>query len=89
MRRYLIIGAAAVSLVASLAYGEVIYQNDFATRTSTGAVPYGGWREQPYVTGTYLNTAKDIFYGSTIQDGWILVREQNQCPTVIFDDNGN
>ena len=89
MRRYLIIGAVAVSLVASLAYGEIIYQNDFATRTSTGAVPYGGWREQPYVTGQYLNTAKDIFYGSDIQDGWILAREQNECPTAIFDDDGN
>ena len=87
--------AAALSLAAiapvstALAGGDVIYENDFATRTSVGVVPYDDWREQPYVTGKYLNTASEIFYGSVIQDGWILDENQNQCPTVIFDDGGN
>ena len=75
---------ASVPLMATSALAEVVYQNDFATRVSTGAVPYGDWREQPYVTGKYLNTAAEIFYGSVIQDGWILAREQNLCPTEIF-----
>ena len=89
-RRPLAIGAAAVSLAASLAYGEVIYENDFATRTSKGAVPYGGWREQPYVTGKFVNSdPSKPFDGTDIQDGWILSKAVNQCPVTILADNGN
>ena len=44
----LIIGAAMLS------YGEVVYENDFATRTSKGVVPYGDWREQPYAIGSLV-----------------------------------
>ena len=44
----LIIGAAMLS------YGEVVYENDFAARTSKGVVPYSDWREQPYVTGSLV-----------------------------------
>ena len=80
----LIIGAAMFS------YGEVVYENDFATRMSKGAVPYAGWREQPYVTGTLVNTnASSPFADGDIQDGWILDKGQNACPVTIFDDSGN
>ena len=41
---------------------RVVYQNGFATRTSEGAVPYGGWRAVNYVAGQLLantNFARD------------------------------
>ena len=88
MKRLLTIGVAA--LAATVAFGDVIYENDFSTRTSEGAVPYAGWREQPYVTGKFVNSdASKPFDGTDIQDGWILSKVLNQCPVTILDDNGN
>ena len=59
-------GLAAALLAAAFATvtfaDGVVYQNDFATRTSAGAVPYGGWRAVNYVAGQLLantNFARD------------------------------
>ena len=50
MKRQVIMVGAAAMLIAPAAVGDVIYQNDFATRTSEAAIPeYGAWQEaQPY-----------------------------------------
>ena len=90
MKRLLIVFAAAAMLVAPLAYGEVVYQNDFSTRTSKGNVPYGDWREVTYSTGTFLaDDYNSPFAGSAFQDNWIRGRNSCDCPTHIVDDNGN
>lgn len=57
-RPLLLIGAATAMVAAPLAYGEVVYQNDFSTRTSKGNVPYGDWHGVNYVTGKLVNNAK-------------------------------
>ena len=75
-KRLLSIGAAALTAVA--AFGEVIYENDFATRTSTGVVPMTEWRTYDYVTGYIANTNGAAPFTSTanvMQDGWIKERE--------------
>ena len=85
MKKPVAICAVATSLVASLAYGEVIYENDFSTRTSVGAIPTSDWCEMPYHVG---QLARYYDYGSgssrwigpstpydasdKIQDGWAL-----------------
>jgi len=68
----------ALGLAAFMAFGEVIYENDFSTRTSAGAIPYGGWREVPYVVGKLVNNSpvenENPFQGGTstdFQDNWI------------------
>ena len=54
---------------------RVVYENDFATRTSEGAVPYGDWRAVNYVAGQLLaNTnyaAAAQFVDDDLQDNWI------------------
>ena len=89
-RLLLMIGAAAATLAAPLAYCEVIYQNDFTTRAGTGAIPYGEWREVLYSTGAFLNVNNDAPFSDTaFQDNWIRGRNSCNCPTHIVDDNGN
>ena len=86
----IMICAAVATLAAPLAYGEVIYQNDFSTRTSKGNVPYGDWREVTYSTGTFLaDDYNSPFAGNAFQDNWIRGRNSCNCPTHIVDDNGN
>ena len=90
MNKLLLIGVAAVSLMAPFAYGEIIYTNDFSTRKSVGAIPYGSWREVLYSTGAFLNDNNDApFDGSVFQDNWIRGRNSCTCPCRIVDDNGN
>lgn len=87
--------AIATALVAGLAPttmagGDVIYENDFATRSSAGAVPYGEWRTVTYSAGTFLaDDYNSPFAGSAFQDNWIRGRNSCNCPTHIVDDNGN
>ena len=50
MKKPMIICAAA-SLIAPIASGEVIYENDFSTRTSVGVLPTTNWCEMPYHVG--------------------------------------
>jgi hypothetical protein len=53
-----VIALALGSLVCATALAvPVIYQNDFASRSSEGAVPYGGWRSVNYVAGQRLVNA--------------------------------
>ena len=55
-------------------YGEVIYENDFSTRTSAGAIPYGGWREVPYSVGVLANSGnpfKSEVIDYNYQDNWL------------------
>ena len=82
MKELLIIGAAA-SLIASLAYGEVIYENDFSTRTSVGVLPTTNWYEMPYHVGQLARYYDDSSWGGPstpyeasdkIQDGWALAK---------------
>lgn len=82
------------SFVCAAAFADgVVYENDFATRTSAGAVPYGGWRSVNYVAGQLLaNTnwaAGTQFNGDDLQDNWI--KAQNTCENNAYvdDDNGN
>ena len=74
-KRLLAIGAAAMT--AAAAFGEVIYENDFAMRTSTGGVvPMTEWRTYDYVTGFLANTNGAAPFAETanvMQDGWIKV----------------
>ncbi len=73
-----------------MAFGDVIYENDFSMRTSEGAVPYAGWREQPYVTGSLVAAnAGAPFTGGDVQDGWIRANNSSLCPITVFDDGDN
>ena len=75
-KRLLAIGT--VVLTAAAAFGEVIYENDFTTRTSAGVVPMTEWRTCNYVTGFLANTngaAPFTATGNVMQDGWIKERE--------------
>ena len=65
----------AISL-PSESRAEVIYENDFATRTSAAPVPMEDWRTCDYVTGLLANTNGAAPFatpadGQKIQDGWI------------------
>ena len=46
-----VVAAQAIPLAA-----DVIYENDFATRTSASPVPMEDWRACDYVTGLLANT---------------------------------
>ena len=87
MKKPVAICAVATSMIASLAYGEVVYENDFSTRTSVGVLPTTNWYEMPYHIG---QLARYYDYGSgssrwigpstpydasdKIQDGWALAK---------------
>ena len=82
--------AIASAICAFAAPAEVIYENDFAARTSKSPVPYGGWREVPYSTGTFVNDDyNDPFKATAFQDGWIRGRNTCSCPVHIVSDGGN
>ena len=80
-KRLLAIGAAA--LTAAAAFGEVIYENDFATRTSAGVVPMSEWRTYDYVTDFIANTngANPFATYGEMQDGWIKVADDTNHNT--------
>ena len=73
------LAACVVAAPATHLAGDVIYENDFATRTSASPVPMSEWRSCDYVTGLLANTngaapfANPSPSGSPqqIQDGWI------------------
>ena len=96
MKKTVFMVAAAASTLWMTVFADssrVVYQNDFATRTSEGAVPYGGWRAVNYVAGQLLantNWASGTqFNGDDLQDNWI--KAQNTCENNAYvdDDNGN
>lgn len=85
--------AAALStavLAPATAVGEVVYQNDFDTRTSAGGVPFGDWREVPYSVGKLVNDSySNVFGASDLQDNWIRGANNGAAPARIIDDDGN
>ena len=76
--------AAAMTLTAPLAYGEVVYQNDFSMRESTQPIPaYDvARRAQPYPQvaagsqlqlcrnpGSAATSSRDVFYAASVGNG--------------------
>jgi len=60
-----VLGLAAV-LGCAVADGEVVYRNDFTTRTSAGAVPDADWHELAYPAGTGKDLA--LYRNYTVDD---------------------
>ncbi len=79
--------------------GEVIYQNDFTTRTSAGPIPSGKWRQQSYFAGLMANTDYEKPFGDitsappqNMQDGWIKNKStgtKSGANAYIYKDAGN
>lgn len=68
-----VILAAAMTMGAGAAFagGEVVYQNDFSSRTSTLGVPTPRWQSQAYVDGDLLKGGgATTFTETSYQDGW-------------------
>ena len=82
-----------VFFAAAVVEGATIYENDFSTRRSVGAIPYGGWREGHYETGPLVNVgyanADDAFSQSDLQDNWIKGRNGCNAMATVIDDGGN
>ncbi|MBR2837398.1 MAG: hypothetical protein IKE55_01300 [Kiritimatiellae bacterium] len=75
MKRLLVM---AMWISAGAAFGGVIYENDFATRTSAGPVPMTEWRTYDYLADYIANTNGAAPFTATdnvMQDGWIKVAE--------------
>ena len=88
-------GVAAMGIAASLVLsvqGEVIYSNDFATRTSEGAIPTANWHELAYSSGLLANTNGLKPFAEAekhFQDGW--AKAQNDClaDAYVYTTNDN
>ena len=94
MKKTVFMVAASVAWMTVIADGNrVVYENDFATRTSAGAVPYGGWRAVNYVAGQLLaNTnyaAAAQFVDDDLQDNWLKAPNTCRNNAYIDDDNNN
>ena len=89
--------ATVATLGSALAYGEVIYQNDFATRTSAAAIRSTEWKSVDYVSGDLLTNTNNVnpySYPSgtsqKVQDGWIKSQEvANLGNAYVYADDGN
>ena len=88
--------ATMATLASVLAYGEVIYQNDFSTRTSAAAIRSTEWKAVDYVSGDLLTNTNNLSpwtnTGSSqkVQDGWIKSQEVvNQGNAYVYADDGN
>ena len=77
------ISTMAVAMVATCTFtgfGKVVYENDFATRTSEKAIPTSGWYEIPYSVGilardyarTWSSDNTPYERQNEVQDGWAL-----------------
>ena len=74
MKKLMALALGSLACAAAVA-DTVVYQNDFSTRTSAGAVPSGEWREIKYSTGNLVNSSgTSPFSASQLQDNWILGR---------------
>lgn len=94
MKKTVFMVAASVAWMTVIADGNrVVYENDFATRTSAGTVPYGGWRAVNYVAGQLLaNTnyaAAAQFVDDDLQDNWLKAPNTCRNNAYIDDDNNN
>ena len=83
------------SLAAPLAFGEVIYETDFATRTSAVVVPPTEWHACDYVTDLLANTNGAAPFAlppdnkQLIQDGWIKTADSTTDARVWAGKSGN
>lgn len=82
--------AVAMAATCTLTgFGKVVYENDFATRTSEKAIPTSGWYEIPYSVGILArNYARTWSSDNTpyerqneVQDGWALANYGNPTST--------
>ena len=94
MKKTTLVMTAACAVWIAFADGSrVVYQNDFATRTSEGAVPYGGWRSVNYVAGQLLAntnyTLASQFVENSLQDNWLKAPNTSRNNAYIDDDGGN
>ncbi len=81
---------ASMTTLCTASFAEVVYRNDFSSRTSESPVPCDAWREVPYQTGAFVNDSyNDPFSGTAFQDCWIRGRNNCSCPVHIVSDGGN
>ena len=86
---------AAVQCIAAsgAARADVVYRNDFSTRTSAGAVPSGEWRSASYAPGKLINQSSDTwgdpFGASDLQDNWTIGQNSAEYYANVADDDGN
>jgi len=92
-KRSELVGLVAIGMAALIAGADTVYQNDFATRTSAGAVPYGGWRSVNYIAGQLLANTNYVsgrqFDDGDLQDNWIKAQNTCRSNAYVDDDNGN
>lgn len=84
MKKSRMIGMGTMAMIMPLAFGEVIYRNDFATRESVAPVPaYGvAYPAQPYpqvASGSHIQlcrnpgsaarASRDVFYSASVGNG--------------------
>ena len=87
-KKLVMVGAAAVLAT----YGEVIYENDFSTRTSAGAIVATNWYEMSYHVGALAHNYNKNWEGdnvpyqnaSRIQDGWALANINSSNDKVVM-----
>lgn len=64
------IGFCMLLALASTVRGEVVYRNDFSTRTSTGAVPDADWHELVYPAGKGKDLA--LYRNYSVDDKFVF-----------------
>lgn len=75
-----VVAVASAAFVAFTLSAEVVYQNDFSTRTSKRPVPDGVWHEFSYKEGNLAYnysgkpTAQKPYNSDDIQDNWFKAR---------------
>lgn len=91
-RAILAIAFASISMAVC---ADVVYENDFATRTSAAPVPSQDWRSVDYVTGLLANTNPAAPLAATdgvnlTQDGWMKLQQATNLGNArIHPDGGN
>ena len=79
--------AAAVALVAGVAFAIDVYRNDFSTRTSEGALPGARWMSYDYIQSRNLYYNYGVSEGlpkvfwsrkTEYQDGWAKARMDSE-----------
>ena len=85
--------AGILFCVVSACTDEMIYQNDFSTRTSEAAIRSIEWKAVDYVTGYLANTNYANPLDSNVQrmqDGWIKGQETSNIGNArVYADSGN
>ncbi|MBQ2628254.1 MAG: hypothetical protein IJG13_01115 [Kiritimatiellae bacterium] len=88
-----VIAAIFAAMSSAAAVAATAYENDFASRTSGGAVPYGGWRAVNYVAGQRLvnadYAAASQFVDDDLQDNWLKAPNTSSNDAYVDDLNGN